>query len=188
MNKKQLIVTSVLVSLMLILVMAQRLFEEKFKQVSISGNGVSKSIDYNLEDNYAIALPEEWNVCQTESGGDYISYTADFKDNDNNIAGIIYIINTNTDVKAFAERDLKNQSLEYSNLELTPVKVKGHLGVMSQYNTNIKDGYNFKNTCYYLELGENKILKVLFNCKTSSYNEDKKEIFDSIISSIQARK
>ena len=178
MNKKQLIVTSVLVSLMLILVVAQRLFKEKFEQVSINENGVSKSIDYNLEDNYVIALPEEWNLCQNESRQDYISYTADFKDKDNNVAGIIYIINTDTDVKTFAERDLKNQSLEYSNLELTPVKVKGHLGVMSQYNTNIKNGYNFKNTCYYLELGENRILKVLFNCKINSYNEGKKEIFD----------
>ena len=175
MNKKQLIVTSVLVSLMLVLVMAQRLFKDKFEQVSINDNGVSKSIDYNLEDNYVIALPEEWNVFEKESGGDYISYTADFKDKDNN-------------VKTFAERDLKNQSLEYSNLELTPVKVKGHLGVLSQYNTNIRDGYNFKNTCYYLELGNNKILKVLFNCKTGSYDEDKKEIFDSIISSIEISK
>ena len=188
MNKKQLIVTSVLVSLMLVLVMAQRLFKDKFEQVSINDNGVSKSIDYNLEDNYVIALPEEWNVFEKESGGDYISYTADFKDKDNNVAGIIYVINTDTDVKTFAERDLKNQSLEYSNLELTPVKVKGHLGVLSQYNTNIRDGYNFKNTCYYLELGNNKILKVLFNCKTGSYDEDKKEIFDSIMSSIEMSK
>lgn len=188
MNKKQLIVTSVLVSLMLILVITQSLFKENFEQVSINGNGVNKSIGYNIEDDYMISLPEEWNVEQEESEGGYISYTANFKDKNNKSAGALYVINTDSDVKSFAERDLKNQSLEYSNLEMIPFKSKSYFGIQAKYDTSIKNGYNFKNTCYYLDLGNKKIVKVLFNCKSNQYNENEKMVFDSIISSIEGNK
>lgn len=188
MNKKQLIVTSVLVSLMIILVITQPLFKEKFEQVSINANGANKSIGYNIEDGYVISLPEEWNIEQEENAGEYISYAAKLKDNNEKTTGTLYIINTDDDVKSFAERDLKNQSLEYSNLEMTPFKSKTYYGIQAKYDTSIKDGYKFKNTCYYLDLGNKKIAKVLFNCKLDRYNENEKMVFDSIISSIEANK
>lgn len=187
MNKKQLIVTSVLVSLMIILVITQSLFKEKFEQVSINANGANKSIGYNIEDGYVISLPEKWNIEQEENEGEYISYTANFNDN-NKTAGTLYVINTDTDVKSFAERDLKNQTLEYSNLEMIPFKSKSYYGIQAKYDTSIKDGYKFKNTCYYLDLGNKKIAKILFNCKSDGYNENEKMVFDSIISSIEANK
>lgn len=189
MNKKQLIVTSILLSLMLVLAITQGFFKEKFEQVALIDNGISQFKEYSFDEgNYVISLPNEWTVDEKERQGQYVSYKLTFKDGNNKLTGSLEIINTKEALDVFAENDLKNQSLEYSNEEVMPFKNSNNSGVLAEYNTSVKNGYNFKNECYYLDLEEGKTAKILFNLKEKDYKENIKTVFNTIISSIKASK
>lgn len=186
MNKKQLIVTSILLSLMLLLVITQGLFKNNFEQVVLIEQGIREFKEYDFDEGkYIISLPSEWTVDEKESKGQYVSYKLDFKDKNNKINGLLEIINTKEDLNAFAENDLNNQYLEYFNSEVIPFKNSYNSGVLAQYDTTIKNGYDFKNECYYLNLEEGKTIKVLFNLKEKEYEENMKTIVNTIISSIK---
>lgn len=187
MNKKQLAVTSILLSLMLILAIAQGFFKDNFEQVVLINQGISKFKEYNFDENkYVISIPSEWAIDDTESKGKYVSCTLDFKDQSNKLRGSLQVINTKEDLNVFAENDLNNQYLEYYNSEVMPFNNSNNSGVLVQYETSIKNGYDFKNECYYLNLGEGKTVKVSFNLKTNDYKENMKTLFNTIIASIKA--
>jgi hypothetical protein len=81
---------------------------------------------------------------------------------------------------------LNNQYLEYCNSETRPFKNSNNAGVLLQYETRVVNGYNYKNQCYYLNLEEGKIIKVLFNIKEKDYNENMKTIVNNIVVSIKS--
>jgi hypothetical protein len=187
MNKKQLIVTSILLSLMLILAIAQGFFKDNFEQVVLMDRGISGFKQYDFDEGkYTISLPSEWIVDEKESEGQYVSYKLNFKDKNNRFNGLVELINTKEDLNVFAESDLNNQYLEYYNSEVMPFKNSNNSGVVVKYDTTIKNGYDFKNECYYLNLEEGKTIKILFNLKEKDYKENMKTIFNTIISSIKA--
>ncbi|NMF05370.1 hypothetical protein ACUH7Y_00360 [Clostridium beijerinckii] len=187
MNKKQLIVTSTLLSLMLILVITQGFFKENFEQVILMDQGISKFKEYSFDENkYVISLPSEWNVEEKESKGQYVSYELDFKDKNNKLTGLLQVVNTKEDINVFAEKDLNSQRLEYYNSELTPFKNSYNSGVLVKYETKVKNGYDFNNECYYLNLEEGKTAKILFNLKSKDYKDNMKTILNTIISSIKS--
>jgi hypothetical protein len=187
MNKKQLIVTSILLSLMLMLAVAQGFFKENFEQVVLMDQGISDFKEYNLdEDNFVISLPSGWTVEEKQSKGQYVSYELKFKDN--RVNGFVQVINTKEDLNVFAENDLNNQYLEYYNSEVMPFENSTNSGMLVQYETSIRNGYDFKNECYYLNLEEGKTIKVLFSFKEKDYKENMKTIFNSIISTIKPLK
>ena len=70
------------------------------------------------------------------------------KDKNNKFNGLIEVINTKEDLEVFAENDLNNQYLDYYNSEVRPFKNSNNSGVLVQYETTIKNGYDFKNECY----------------------------------------
>ncbi|MBE6071998.1 MAG: hypothetical protein E7208_08580 [Clostridium butyricum] len=186
MNKKQLIVTSILLSLMLLLSIVQGFFDENFKQVALTDNGVSEFREYNFdESNYIISLPNEWMVIEKMGDNQYTTNVLNFTGGNNKLTGSLQIINTQDKIDIFAEKDSKNQSLKYSNLEIMPYKDKNNTGVLSTYETSIRNGYDFKNQCYYLQLEEGKIIKILFNVKDKNYKENIKSVFNSIVSSVE---
>jgi hypothetical protein len=187
MNKKQLIVTSILLSLMLILAIAQGFFKDNFEQVVLMDKRISEFKQYDFDEGkYIISLPSEWIVDEKESEGQYVSYKLNFKDKNNKFNGLVEVINTKEDLDVFAENDLNNQYLEYYNSEVKSFKNSNNSGVVVQYETTIKNGYDFKNECYYLNLEEGKTIKILFNIKEKDYKENMKTIFNTIISSIKA--
>lgn len=148
--------------------------------------GISEFKEYGLdEDSFVISLPSEWTVDEKESKGQYVSYELNFKDKDNKLTGLVQVINTKEDLNVFAENDLNNQYLEYYNSEVMPFKNSNNSGVLVQYETTVRNGYDFKNECYYLNLEEGKTIKVLFNLKEKDYKENIKTIFNTIISSIE---
>ena len=186
MNKKQLIVTSILLSLMIILAITQGFFKDSFERVVLMDRGISEFKEYDFdEDKYVISLPSEWIVDEKESKGQYVSHKLNFKDKNNNLTGLLEVINTKDDLDVFAERDLNNQYLEYFNSEVIPFKNPNNAGVLVQYETSVKNGYDFNNECYYLNLEEGKTIKVLFNLKKNEYRENMNTIFNTIISSIK---
>jgi hypothetical protein len=189
MNKRQLIITSILLSLMLLLAITQVLFKDNFEQVIFMNQGISQFKEYNFnKGKYVISLPNEWIVDEKESEGQFISYRLNFRDKNNKINGLVEVINTKTDLNVFAENDLNNQYLEYYNSDITPFKNPNNSGVVAQYETTIKNGYDFKNECYYLNLEEGKTIKILFNLNQKSYKENMKTILNAIVSSIKTTK
>ena len=186
MNKKQLIVTSILLSLMLLLAVTQVLFKDNFEQVIFMNHGINEFKKYDFDDGkYTISLSNEWIVDKKENKGQYVSCTLNFKDKNNKLNGLVVVINTKEDLNVFAENDLNNQQLEYYNSEITPFQNSNNSGVLAQYETSIKNGYDFKNECYYLNLNEGKTIKILFNINEKNYKQNVNTILNNIISSIK---
>lgn len=186
MNKKQLSVMSILVSLMLLLSITQSFFNENFNKIALTDNGINGFKKYDFDkSNYFISLPDGWTVVNKMENNQYISNVLNFKDENDKVTGSLQIINTNDKIETFAERDSQNQSLIYSNLEIMPYKHKNNIGVLSTYETSIRNGYDFRNECYYLQLEKGRIIKILFNVKQYTYKENIKSVFNSIISSLE---
>lgn len=185
MNKKQLIVTSILLALMIILAITQVFFKDNFEQVILMDQGISEFKEYDFDQGkYIISLPSKWSVDKKESEGQYVSCKLNFKDKNNKLNGFVEVINTKGNLDVFAGNDLNNQYLEYYNSEVMPFKNSNNFGVLVKYETSIKNGYDFKNQCYYLNLEEGKTIKVLFNLREKEYTENINTIFNTIISSI----
>jgi len=66
-----------------------------------------------------------------------------------------------------------------------PFKNSSNSGVLVRYDTSIRNGYNFKNECYYLNLEEDQAIKVVFNMKTQYYKDNIETVLSSIISNIK---
>ena len=174
---------------MLILAITQGLFKVNFEQLVLMDKGISDFKKYDFdEDKYVVSLPKEWTVDETESKEQYVSYKLNFKDKDNKITGLLEVINTKEDLDVFAENDLNNQYLEYFNTQIISFKNSNNAGVLVKYETSVKNGYDFKNECYYLNLEDGKTIKVLFNIKKKQSREDMNIILNTIISSIKASK
>ena len=126
MNRKQLIVTSVLVMSILILVITQGFFNDNFERINTAEKETSQFTQYKLNvDDYCIVLPNEWAVKESGSDG-YISCELKFTGYNDNITGIVEVINTKENIKAFAEKDVKNGYVMWpirtavSGMQMTP--------------------------------------------------------------------
>lgn len=151
--------------------------------------GISEFTEYALDDNkYTISLPSDWTVEEKESKGQYVSYRLDFKDKNNKLTGLVEVINTKEDLNVFAEKELDNQYLEYYNSEVMPFKNSNNSGALVKYDTSIKNGYTFKNECYYLNFEEGQTIKILFNIKTQYYKDNIETVLSNIISNIKFSK
>lgn len=187
MNRKQLAVTALLLSLMLILVTTQNFFEKNFKQVILIEKEIKNFNQYNFNENKnSISFPNGWIVEEKECLGNYVSNEINFKDQNNEVTGVFQLINTNGNLEVYAENQLNNQSLEYYNSEVTTFTNSNNSGTLLKYETSIRGGYDFKNECYYLNLEEGKIIKVLFNIKRDKYDQNIKIVINKIIESIKA--
>lgn len=186
MNKKQITVTGLLISLMLLLAITQGFFVDNFSRVNVMENN-PKSNEYSFE-GYSIAFPSKWVINEEEKKNEYISYNIKFNSEDNIITGLVQVINTNQDIKDYAEKDTKKQSLEYSNNEITPFEDYGSIGVLSKYNTNINNGYSYINECYYIRGINGQMIKVLFNISKDKYKSAIDKECKDIIASIKQNK
>lgn len=186
MNKRQLIVMSVLVFSMLVLAVSQGFFESNFHRISTIDKVANQFKEYKLNtDECLISIPNQWTVEEEKLEGQYISYKLKFKSTNEDITGIIQVINTKEDVDVFANRDVKNQLLKFSNLKVSSINNQNKNGILSEYTTSIRSGNNYTNKCYYLALNENQIVKILFNIKNTCFNDNTNLILEDIISSLK---
>ena len=186
MNKKQLIVTSVLLLSMLVLAVSQEFFNKNFERISTFDKVTNEYKEYSLNTNECvISLPDDWSVNEENSEGEYISYQLRFNSTNDDITGIIQVINTKENVEVFANRDVKNQLFKFSDLKISPINTEDKNGVLSEYTTSIKNGNDYKNKCYYLVLNDNQIVKVLFNVKDNDLNSKNTSVLEAVISSLK---
>lgn len=186
MNKKQTAVTVLLLSLMFLLAITQSFFGNKFSRVSVTENTIEFK-EYEFE-NYTAELPDKWTVSEEEIKDGYISYNIKFKSEDKFITGLVQVINTKDDIKNYAENDIKKQSLEYHNSEITPFENSESIGVLAKYDTNIKNGGNYINKCYYIKGINGQIIKMLFNISEGHYTKELDNTCLEIASSIKYNK
>lgn len=181
MNKKQLIVTTVLLLLMFTLSVVQVFFNKSFKEAALISNGITCFKQYTFDDErHSISLPLEWKTEESESSN-YSIYKMNFKDTGRSITGSVELIKSFENLNSFSENDICNQSLKYYDVKIVPFENENNSGILSQYKTSIKDGYEFKNESYYLSLEDGKILKVIFNIKESEYRGNLESIFSAIV-------
>lgn len=186
MNKKQVIVTGLLLSLMFLLAITQEFFGDNFSRVNVTENNKQYK-EYEFED-YSITFPSEWVINEEEKKDEYISYNIEFKSRNNVITGLVQVINTKQDVRDYAEKDIRKQSLEYSDNEIMPFENSDSIGVLSRYNTDITDGYSYVNESYYIKGENGQIIKVLFNISKDQYNKALDKDCSEVIKSIKQNK
>lgn len=186
MNKKQIVVTGLLLSLMVLLAIVQGFFADNFSRVNVTESNQNYK-EYAFQD-YFITFPSEWIIDEEEKKDEYISYNIEFKSKDNIIKGLVQVINTKQDIKEYAEKDIRKQSLEYSNNEIIHFEDSDSIGVLSSYNTDIKDGYSYVNKSYYLKGESGQIIKVLFNISKDQYTKALDKDCSDIITSITQNK
>ncbi len=182
MNKKQVFITSVLVSLMLMLSVTQIFFSEKFDNLVLKYNDIKGFEKYSFsENNYMILLPEEWEV--TKNKDQYLDMFC--FSNNNSLTGSLYVLNKHGDIHKFIYKDSENQTLSYNNLNIISYSDKNNKVYLSTYSTEIRGGNSYINRCYYIEMENGKIIKVLFNVKDKCYKEDIEKVCDRIIESVE---
>ena len=182
MNKKQLVLTSGLAVLMIMLIFCQFFFKSNFERAVLRDNSISSFRQYNFAGNkYNISLPDKWQIINNIDKGDTIY----FFNEDKTISGCLQVFNDRKSIEEFAKQDCKNQILKYNNLKIMPYKDKNNSGILSSYITSINDGYDYQNKCYYLKMGNNKIVKILFNINNEFYKENSYKVFNSIVTSVE---
>ena len=186
MNKKQIVVTGLLLSLMLLLAITQGFFVDNFSRVNVTES--SEEYKECAFEGYSVTFPSEWIIDEEEKKDEYISYNIEFKSRDNTITGLVQVINTKQDVRDYADKDIKKQSLEYSDNKIMPFENSDSIGVLSKYNTDINNGYSYINECYYIKGKNSRIIKVLFNISKDKYTEALGKECSDIIASIKHNK
>ncbi|WP_244834251.1 hypothetical protein [Clostridium sp. BJN0001] len=182
MNKKQLIVTTVLLMLMFTLSVVQVFFNKSFKEAALISNGITCFKQYTFDEGkHFISLPLEWETYDKTESSKYSLYKMNFKDDCTSITGSVELIESVENLNSFSENDTSNQTLNYYDVQILPFENESNSGVISEYKTSIEDGYDFTNESYYVSVEDGKILKVIFNVKESSYRENLKSIFSAII-------
>lgn len=186
MNKKQILMTSILIVLMLILVFSQKLFNNSFKEVALLDNNIDSLDEYQvINQGYVYSLPEGWSVKEKE-GNSYVLYEAEFNDKDKNIIGYFQIIDTQEDIKSLAQNDINKVTLSHSKEKIENYKNSNWKGIRVEYKTNIKGGYSFINSIYYIGLKDNKVGKISFSIKERQYKDNMNAIFDTLVSSVKS--
>lgn len=182
MNKKQLILTAGLGILMAMLFCVQLFFENSFQKAILRDNNINSFKEYSFNGNsYNISLPDNWRIINNIDK----SETIYFSNVDNSVSGCLQVFDCRKSIEEFAKQDCKNQLLKYNNLKIMPYKDKNNSGILSSYTTSINNGYDYQNKCYYLEMSDNKIVKILFNRNNECNKENIDKVFKSIVTSIE---
>lgn len=180
MNKKRFFMIAFIVLLVFILIFAQSFFKDRFTDAVLTDNDVGSFKSYSSDDgNFNFSVPSNWDSTKT-SGDDFNFYKINLKDNDNNITGYIDVFNTNDNLMTMAETDMKNISLNHEN---DKIKQEDKC-VTAEYNTSVKNGFDYVNSCYYVQLKDGIVGKCTFISRADSYKDNMKQIFNSIADSM----
>lgn len=186
MNKRQAVITFLLIGLMVVLGVAQTFFENNFERIASSEiveNNTNYS-QYNFE-SYTLMFPDEWDVKEENLSGCYISYDLKFRSPDGTVTGSVEVLNTKEDAEKFAENDFKKLNLNSSDNEISSFESKECMGVLSKYETKLKSGSSYSNECYYIKGSDGQLLKILFNISKDQESENAQNECADIVTSLK---
>lgn len=186
MNKKQLGVTIILISLMIVLVGAEKVFNSRIKLVALMNNNISELKRYEaLDGKYVYDIPEGWQIREKNYPGDYIIYSNEFLSDEMGLVGYVQVISTNNSIKNIINEDksiLKSENI--TGYKVSQEKSKDREIQKIEYN-NDSDKKTYMNVAYYIDLGDNRVGKISFACDKNKYKENYNTIFKVILESFK---
>lgn len=187
MNKKQLAVTVMLVALMFALVFIQRFFDNSFRQVALVDSNMGQLKNYTIDNKgISFSLPDKW-TSEEKDNNEYSIYKVEFKDSENSIMGYIELLKCNEDIRVLAQQDINNMVLSHSKETIEAYRSVNRNAIRVEYKTKVNKGYSFINTNYYIPLKNGIVGKCTFISKESSYKDNLRLIYDSIVDSVSLK-
>ncbi|SFU40735.1 hypothetical protein SAMN04487886_102030 [Clostridium sp. DSM 8431] len=184
MNKKQIFVTFILAMLMILLFFVEKLFDNKFNDITVINNNMGKLEEYYMKNGeFSYSLPNSWSKEEIVSEKCGI-YKVQFKDSDNNIIGSIELITNSDSIDTIAKNDIDNMILQKDKEEIEEFQLGNNKGIKVKYKTKVSNRYNYINSGYYIPMNSAEKIKVTFIVKEDNYNDDMCAVFNTIVESI----
>ena len=179
MNKKQIYILSLLLSLMFVIICMQQIFSKDIRNVALRNNGVKGFAEYKLsEEKYKVLLPREWEV---ETVGENIDGTElELKFNSDKINGNITILNNinninEVDIIIFENvNNKKNYGYENGGV---------YWNIIDYNMKNNKE--KFKNKCYFRKDSEGKVILINFKYNSSKYKPSMEVVLEEIVNNFR---
>lgn len=190
MNKKQFIVTIILVCFMMILLTVEKAFDNNVRSVTLTNNNMGTLKNYSaLEGRISYQIPENWGGEEKKYPGNYIVYDNSFVNKEMGILGYIQIINSPKNIDDIIKND-KEKLHEYKteSYKASREKRRGEeIHKVSYKEKNIRGGV-YINTIFYKDILNNKKLKILFSFSEDKYKENYSTIHEVILDSFKELK
>lgn len=187
MNKKKVIMTFLLLILILLLTFSQGFFNNSFKEVALMDNNIGELKEYTINTGQQkLYLPEDLMLVDGKVN-EYITYQGVFKGENNFLSGYIEILNSDSDVKELAQKDMNNLSLEHGKEKIESYKDDNWKGMRVSYISKLSTGKRFVNNVYYINIDTNKIAKFTFLVDEEIYKDSMKYMFDIIVSKMESQ-
>lgn len=189
MNKKQLLVTTVLVVLMCVMVFMQQFFETNIQKVALVNNNIEDMLDYTaLDGKLLYSLPDNW-VSKIEKPQDYIVYNNSFVGESMGVIGYVQVLDTKTEVDELISIDKKNFEAEkVNNIKVVDEKL-GEVNVKKmKYEEKTSLGRNYMTQAYYFPMNDNYKLKIVFSASTDKYKENYETVYRLILDTFKKAK
>ena len=184
-NNKKIFKVLILIGLTVTLFTFQKIFNTKMKQAMLMSNTVSKLKEYSFyNEKYSYSLPENWAIEEREFPGNYILEHKNFKSEDLGIIGYVQLINTENKIQDIVNGDrgkLDKSIIDYTRENWT---YKNKNGIKVSYKKQLVSGKKILVNTYYLNLEDNKYIKVSFDIDENLYKDDLNSIFEAILDSI----
>lgn len=190
MNKKQFIITMILVCFMTILLTVEKVFDNNVRSITLTNNNIGILKNYlALDGLISYKLPENWIGEEKKYSGSYIVYDNSFVDEEMGVLGYIQIINSSKDIDEIIKDDKeKLQGYKTDIYETSREKRKGEeIFKVSYKEKNIRGGVYINNIFYKNILGDKK-LKILFSFNEDKYKENYSTIHEVILDSFKELK
>lgn len=189
MNKKQLLVTTILVVLMGVMVFMQQFFETNIQKVALVNNNIEDMLDYNaLDGELLYSLPDNWTSKIAEPQ-DYIVYNNSFVGESMGIIGYVQVINTKTTVDDLISIDKKSFEAEkVNNIKIVDEKLGDVTVKKMKYEEKTSAGRNYMTQAYYFPMGQELKLKIVFSASMDKYKENYETVYRLILESFKKAK
>lgn len=178
MNKKQIYILSLLLSLMFVIACMGQIFSADIRKVAFRNNGVENFSEYLVnKGEYSILLPGEWLVEEERNIDDK---GIDVKFNSNKIQGNINILN-NLDNISEVDTKLLEGAIDKKYYEYESNGVSWNV-----IDYRVRDKNNtFENKCYFKECSEGKVILINFKYVDKKNKPSMEVIFEEIINNFR---
>lgn len=190
MNKKQLGVTLILIGLMIVLFAAQKGFDDRIKLAALMNSNIADFKQYTIDGtNYSYGLPNDWITEEKNYPGNYIIYNSSFKDKELGLIGYVQLINSKSKVRELVSSDSKklkqDKVREYKSKK---IELNGKEGYLVSYKEKLNEGKLLNYNIYYLNVDNDKNIKVCFSVGQEKYRENLTTIFEAIVETVKTNK
>ncbi|WP_297518732.1 PsbP-related protein [uncultured Clostridium sp.] len=189
MNKKQLLVTTILVFLMGVMVFMQQFFETNIQKVALVNNNIEDMLEYTaLDGNLVFSLPDNWTTKVSEPE-DYIVYNNNFVSEAMGVVGSIQVLSTKTSIEELINIDKKNFEAEkVNNIKTVDEKLRDVVVKKLKYEEKTESGRNYMTQAYYFPLDDELKLKITFSAGLDRYKENYETVYRLILESFKKAK